>query len=142
MKLLLDTHCWLWALGEPEKLSDETKALLLDPQNYLLLSAASLWEIAIKLALNRPDFVLPAPLESFFEGAQQKLKVEILPVMAKHAFSYTKLPTPKEHRDPFDRMLVAQAQTEQLFLLTDDPNIKKYYPQIAQLLIKASPGTW
>ncbi|MGU3492839.1 type II toxin-antitoxin system VapC family toxin [Xanthobacteraceae bacterium A53D] len=121
MRLLLDTHLLLWALAEPERLDAGTRAELKSRANEILFSAASLWEIAIKAGLARPDFVcdpaqvLAAALASGF--------VE-LPVRADVAISVANLP--RHHRDPFDRLLVAQAISEPARLYTADPLLPVY----------------
>lgn len=121
MKYLLDTHLLLWAAAEPRRLSKKTRALLEDPDNVLLFSAASLWEVAIKAGLRRPDFTVePAVLR---RGLLDNGYVE-LPVVSEHAVATATLPP--IHRDPFDRLLVAQAQVEGITLLTSDPVVAQY----------------
>jgi len=121
MKLLLDTHLLLWAAGQPHRLSSEARALLDDPENPLLFSAASVWEIAIKSGLGRPDFRADPHLlrRGLLDNAWEEL-----PVTSAHAVALTHLPP--LHRDPFDRMLVAQAETEGVTLLTADPVVAQY----------------
>ena len=121
MNLLLDTHLLLWAASEPECLSAKACALLLDPANHLVFSAASLWEISIKNALERPDFnVDPRRLWRMLlvNGYRE------LPVTSEHAVAVNELPN--LHKDPFDRILVAQARVEGLLLLTADEAVAKY----------------
>jgi PIN domain nuclease of toxin-antitoxin system len=121
MKFLLDTHLLLWAAGEPDKLSRSTRKLLNDPDHELLFSAVSLWEIAIKSALGRADFrVEPRLLR---RGLLDNGYVE-LPVTSQHAISIDLLPP--LHRDPFDRLLVAQALAEGVTLLTTDEQVAGY----------------
>lgn len=121
MNLLLDTHLLLWASGQPEKLSAPARTLLLDPNNQLLFSAASLWEIVIKSALGRADFRVDArrlwrmPLANGYRE---------LAVSAEHCLAVHGLPL--LHRDPFDRILVAQARAEGLTLLTVDSLVADY----------------
>lgn len=121
MRLLLDTHLLLWALAEPERLDATTRAALEDPDNEVLFSAASLWEIAIKAKLGRPDFtfvpqqILQAALETGFAE---------LPVRSAAAVLVADLPL--HHRDPFDRLLVAQAISEPVRLYTADPLLPPY----------------
>jgi PIN domain nuclease of toxin-antitoxin system len=121
MRLLLDTHLLLWALAEPERLDAAARAALEDPGNEVLFSAASLWEIAIKAGLGRPDFafdprqILCAAMDTGF--------VE-LPVHAAAAILVTKLPP--HHRDPFDRLLIAQAMSEPVRFYTADPVLPPY----------------
>ena len=121
MKLLLDTHLLLWAAGEPDKLSARAKALLEDQDNVLLFSAASLWEITIKAGLGRADFQIDPHLlrRGLIENGYQEL-----PITSQHALMVGQLPD--VHRDPFDRILVAQATVEGLLFLTHDPLVQAY----------------
>lgn len=121
MKLLLDTHLLLWAAGEPDKLSARAKALMEDQHNVLLFSAASLWEITIKAGLGRADFQIDPHLlrRGLIENGYQEL-----PITSQHALMVGQLPD--VHRDPFDRILVAQATVEGLLLLTHDPLVQAY----------------
>ncbi len=113
MKLLLDTQLLLWAAGQPERLSVAAKRLLNNPRHELLFSAASLWEIAIKSTLGRDDFrVEPRVLR---RGLLDNGYTE-LPITSQHAVSIDNLPP--LHKDPFDRLLLAQALTEGITLLT------------------------
>ncbi|MGQ9553151.1 MAG: type II toxin-antitoxin system VapC family toxin [Anaerolineae bacterium] len=117
MRLLLDTHALLWALMEPEKLSAQARALIEEPANTLLVSAASAWEIANKHRLGR----LPEA-EAVVRGFRRHLavlQVIELPISIEHALLAGSLPG--EHRDPFNRMLAAQALIEGVPLLTIDP---------------------
>ncbi|MBN8726912.1 MAG: type II toxin-antitoxin system VapC family toxin [Xanthomonadales bacterium] len=121
MKYLLDTHLLLWAAAEPERLPKNARGLLDDAANTLLFSAASLWEVAIKTALGRADFRgEPAVLR---RGLLDNGYLE-LPVVSEHAVATSTLPP--IHRDPFDRLLVAQAQVEGIVLLTADPVVTRY----------------
>lgn len=121
MKLLLDTHLLLWAAGEPERLSGEAQALLQDPDNELLFSPASLWEVAIKRGLGRDDFQVDPRLlrRGLLDNGYQEL-----PIRSDHAVAVDGLP--HIHKDPFDRMLVAQAQVEGITLLTMDGLVARY----------------
>jgi PIN domain nuclease of toxin-antitoxin system len=121
MKLLIDTHLLLWAAAEPRRLSRPAKALLQDAANTLMFSAASLWEIAIKRALDRDD--LRVDVRSLWRGLIDNGYVE-LPIESGHALGIDVLPP--IHRDPFDRMLVSQAMAEGLVLVTSDTMIAKY----------------
>ncbi len=119
--LLLDTHLLLWAAGQPEKLSRKARKLLDDPRNTLAFSAASLWEIVIKTGLGRDDFrVDPRRLRRGLLDAGYR---EIA-VTSEHALAVSRLPA--LHKDPFDRMLIAQAETEGAVLLTADKRVAKY----------------
>lgn len=121
MKLLLDTQVLLWAAGQPERLSAAARRLLSSSRNTLLFSAASLWEIAIKNGLGREDFrVEPRLLR---RGLLDNGYTE-LPVTSQHAVSIDALPP--LHRDPFDRLLLAQATIEGVVLLTADAQLARY----------------
>ena len=121
MKLLLDTHILLWSAGQPEKLSAEATSLLLDSSNSLYFSAASIWEIVIIRGLGRDDFkVNPVRLikqlvingyEEVSVSSDHTLAVDTLPVL---------------HKDPFDRILIAQARTEGMLLMTVDEQVSRY----------------
>ncbi len=128
MRLLLDTHVLLWALGDPARLDDETRALLEDPANEVLFSAASIWEIAIKAWLGRADFAVRPELVA--REARLTGFVE-LPVHADAATRVASLPP--HHRDPFDRLLVAQAMAEPARLYTADPLLPPY-SELVQLI--------
>jgi PIN domain nuclease of toxin-antitoxin system len=117
VRLLLDTHVLLWTLGG-ELLSAEASSAIRDPANEVLISAATIWELSIKVGLGRLDL----PKGWFDELAEQS--IEVLPVAASHALAVRDLPA--LHRDPFDRMLVAQAAVEGLVLATRDEQIQRY----------------
>ena len=121
MKLLLDTHVLLWAAGAPRQLPRTARALLEDEANELLFSAASLWEVAIKQQLGREDFRADARL--LRRGLLDNGYTE-LPVTSAHAVALDLLPP--LHKDPFDRMLIAQALVEGIMLLTADANLARY----------------
>ncbi len=121
-RILLDTHVWLWMNGEPERLSSTARDLLSDADNVLFLSAASVWEIAIKVASRK--LVLPEPPERYITDRLFKNQVTSLPIHHGHALHAAALP--EHHRDPFDRMLVAQAQLEGLQLMTVDKKVARY----------------
>jgi PIN domain nuclease of toxin-antitoxin system len=122
MRVLLDTHAFLWWIAGDRRLSARARKLISDGHNELLLSAASGWEIAIKVGLGRVD--LPAPIGPFL-GEQLRLNgIEALPIQMTHALGVQGLPL--LHRDPFDRMLVAQALGEKLPILTRDRQISQY----------------
>jgi PIN domain nuclease of toxin-antitoxin system len=122
MKLLLDTHVLLWAAGQPERLPAAGRALLDDPRNELIFSAASLWEIAIKHGLNRSDF--QADPRALRRGLLDNGYLEMT-IGGQHAIAIDALPP--IHKDPFDRILVAQAIVEGVTLLTVD-NVVAQYP--------------
>ena len=121
MKLLLDTHLLLWAAGEPGRLSAEVCALIEAPENELLFSAASLWEIAIKRGLGREDFRVDVRLlrRGLLDNGYGEL-----PVGSDHAVAIEGLPP--IHKDPFDRLVVAQALVEGITLLTSDERVAQY----------------
>lgn len=121
MRLLLDTHILLWALDTPARLDGGTRALLEDPANEVLFSAASIWEIAIKARLGRADF--PIRPDRIAQTARDTGFTE-LPVRADAAARVADLPL--HHRDPFDRLLVAQAMVEPMRLYTADPLLPPY----------------
>jgi PIN domain nuclease of toxin-antitoxin system len=121
VKLLLDTHLLLWAAGEPAKLPTAARVLIEDEANALLFSAASLWEIAIKRGLGRTDFQVNA--RRLRRGLLDNGYVE-LPVSSLHAVEVDTLPV--LHKDPFDRILIAQAKTEGIALLTVDRMLAAY----------------
>ncbi len=121
MKLLLDTHLLLWAAGQPDRLSAGARALLDDPVNALAFSAASLWEVAIKRGLGREDF--RADVRLLRRGLADNGYDEV-PITSRHAVAIDGLPP--IHKDPFDRILVAQAMVEGITLLTADPVVARY----------------
>ena len=121
MQLLLDTHLLVWAMGEPERLDPVLVHLLEDPMNTPVFSVASLWELVIKRGLDRPDFRLEPPLlrQALLEAGWRELPVE-----AHHVLVVGQLPA--LHRDPFDRLLLAQAQADGLLLITADQQLAQY----------------
>jgi PIN domain nuclease of toxin-antitoxin system len=119
--LLLDTHVALWALTNDPRLSRRARALIEDPANDVLVSAASVWEIAIKHALGRGD--MPISGDQALDWFRQA-GYALLPIAPDHAAAVEHLPD--HHRDPFDRLLVAQAIAEPLRLLTRDPLVLRY----------------
>ncbi|MGP0059667.1 MAG: type II toxin-antitoxin system VapC family toxin [Beijerinckiaceae bacterium] len=121
MKLLLDTHLLLWAAGQPEHLSAAARAMIDDPQNELLFSAASLWEISIKRGLGRKDFQADPRL--LRRGLLENDYLE-LPITSEHAVAIDVLPP--IHKDPFDRILIAQSMVEGITLLTVDSLVAQY----------------
>lgn len=121
MNLLLDTQVWLWMQVAPDRLG-KARGLTEDATNRLFLSAASSWEIAIKFALGK--LPLPEPPDVYVPSRMQISGVEALPIQHSHALRVSSLPV--HHRDPFDRLLVAQAQLEDLALVTADPVFDDY----------------
>jgi PIN domain nuclease of toxin-antitoxin system len=128
MKLLLDTHLLLWAAGEPERLSSRARRLINDAQNELLFSAASLWEVAIKRGLGREDFKVDPRLlrRGLLDNGYNEL-----PIISDHVVAIDSLPP--IHKDPFDRLLVAQATVEGVTLLTLDPLVAQYPGPVRKL---------
>ena len=121
MKLLLDTHLLLWAAFQPDRISPDTRALLEDPGNELLFSTVSLWEVAIKRGLGRADFTVDPRL--LRRGLLDNDYTE-LTISSQHAVTIDTLPP--IHKDPFDRMLVAQSMVEGITLLTTDAIVAQY----------------
>jgi PIN domain nuclease of toxin-antitoxin system len=121
MRLLLDTHLLLWAAEEPGRLSPAARKLMKDAGNELMFSAASFWEIAIKRSLGRSDFRLDPRL--LRRGLLDNGYSELL-IGSDHALAIDGLP--RLHKDPFDRILIAQAMVEGITLLTADPLVAQY----------------
>ncbi|MGH7452849.1 MAG: type II toxin-antitoxin system VapC family toxin [bacterium] len=122
MKLLLDTHAFIWWDSEPDKLSPTALAAYQDRANTLLLSVASVWEMQIKIQLGK--LKLNLPLAEVIEGQRKANNIEILPVMLAHVFALQNLPM--HHKDPFDRMLIAQANVENIAVIGNDPAFAQY----------------
>jgi PIN domain nuclease of toxin-antitoxin system len=122
VRILLDTQCWLWMALSPDRFSPRGRRLVEDHKNVLYLSAASAWEIAIKHALGK--LRLPEPPVSYVPDRVAALGVQPLAVDHHHALHVGTLPP--HHRDPFDRLLVAHAQLDDLPILTADPVIAAY----------------
>jgi len=116
VRLLLDTHVWLWLQHAPERLGADALRDVEDPGNDVLLSAASSWEIAIKWALGK--LPLPAPPDQYVPDRVLTSGVTPLPIQHRHALAVAQLPL--HHRDPFDRLLVAQAREEAAVIVTGD----------------------
>ena len=121
MNLLLDTHVLLWAAGNPDRLSETARTLIIDENNTLFFSAASVWEIVIKSGLGRNDFSVD---QNLFRRSLQDNGYLELPILSQHVLAVSHLPD--LHKDPFDRMLVAQAQSEGFLLLTADERVALY----------------
>jgi PIN domain nuclease of toxin-antitoxin system len=121
VKLLLDTHLLLWSAGQPDRLSTDAKKLIEGPENELLFSAASLWEVIIKRGLGRDDFKVDARLlrRGLLDNGYGEL-----PIGSEHVIAIESLPP--LHKDPFDRILIAQAAVEGITLLTSDPLVASY----------------
>ena len=121
MKLLVDTHLLLWAAGVSRKLTKSVQVLLNDTENELYVSAASFWEISIKNSRGNLDFQLDVRL---FRRNLLANGYKELPIMSEHAIAVQDLP--QIHKDPFDRLLIAQATVEGILLLTADRHIARY----------------
>ncbi len=126
MKILLDTHVWLWTLASPKRIAPKTLDLLSDTGNTLFLSAASTWEIAIKYRLGK--LPLPEPPAQFIPPRISRDGITPLAVEHSHTLAVSDLPA--HHNDPFDRLLVVQSQLEELVLVTHDAKLKPYLADI------------
>lgn len=122
MNILLDTHAFLWWITDDPKLSETARNIIREGRNILFWSAASSWETAIKYHLGR--LPLPEEPEPFLSEELGKNHIESLPITDSHAFQAGQLP--RHHKDPFDRMLIAQAKVESLTLLSCDPAFDLY----------------
>ena len=122
MRVLLDTHVWLWMLGAPRRIAQRSRELLDSADNELVLSAASTWEIAIKYASGRLPF--PGDPEALVPTMMAETRVAPLEVSHAHSLRVARLPL--HHRDPFDRLLIAQAQIERVPIMTADPHFGAY----------------
>lgn len=121
MKLLLDTHLLLWGAGQPERLSDAARELIEADENELIFSTASLWEVVLKRGLGRNDFKVDPRLlrRGLLDNGYSEL-----PIGSEHVVAIDTLPP--LHKDPFDRVLIAQALVEGITLLTRDPMVARY----------------
>ncbi|MEM7759915.1 MAG: type II toxin-antitoxin system VapC family toxin [Cyanobacteria bacterium P01_A01_bin.40] len=124
MKYLLDTHSLLWTIFEPDKLSTKAQEIILDQNNIICISLISLWEISIKQNIGRLD--IP---EEFFKVVK-KGGFETITLNSSQIEQYRTLPL--HHRDPFDRMLIIQAQLQKLILITRDSEMSKYDVEIVK----------
>jgi PIN domain nuclease of toxin-antitoxin system len=122
MKLLLDTHAFIWWDSEPDKLSPTALATCQDRANSLLLSVASVWEMQIKIQLSK--LKLNLPLAEVIDGQRKTNNIEMLPVMLAHVFALQN--PPMHHKAPFDRMLIAQANVENITVISNDPAFAQY----------------
>lgn len=127
MKILLDTHVWLWWLTEPERLPEALAAVIEHGANQPLLSVASSWEIAIKYALGK--LPLPEPPHEFVPKRLLRDGIATLHIEHRHALQVAALPF--HHHDPFDRLLIAQAQVEGIPIATVDGRFKDYDVEVA-----------
>lgn len=122
MRLLLDTHAFLWAIAEEERLSQRVRDLLQDLNNDVLVSLASIWEIAIKAGLGHLD--VPDDLEGFIAKQLSRTGIAMLPIEFRHVVGVRDLPM--HHRDPFDRLLIAQSRIERIPIISVDARFNAY----------------
>ncbi|HWG85329.1 MAG TPA: type II toxin-antitoxin system VapC family toxin [Deinococcales bacterium] len=122
MRLLLDTHVFLWWVGDDERLSGPARDAISHEDNTVLVSVASAWEIAIKASQGRLE--VPEDVAAFVRSQAAQNDFQLLPVHLSHAAAVRELPW--HHRDPFDRMLVAQAIVEEATLVTNDAYVQQY----------------
>lgn len=115
-------HAFLWFILDDPKLSDKARGLIADPDNVVEISPASYWEIAIKISLKK--YALPESYETFMDRELKENNFRILPIEPKHTAILTELPF--HHRDPFDRLLIAQAKSENISLVSTDPALDAY----------------
>lgn len=127
MRYLLDTHTFIWLDSDPGKLSAKAADFCSNPENQLLLSLASVWEMQIKIQLGK--LKLPAPLSTTIEDQQATNGIHLLSIHLAHILELNALPD--HHKDPFDRLLIAQARVEKVVFITDDPQIAKYPVTVA-----------
>ena len=122
MRLLLDTHALMWFLLDAQRLSSQARTLMVDLSNELWVSPASLWELAIKISLGK--YALEKDFRTFFDEQLEDNRLEILPITVRHAAAVATLPF--HHRDPFDRLIIAQAVVEQVPVLSADATFDSY----------------
>lgn len=122
MRLLLDTQCWLWWFAQPEKLNENVIEQIVDETNEVWLSVASVWEMGIKVSIGK--LPLPKQIDDYVSTRMTQLGARSLEITASHALRVAALPL--HHRDPFDRMLIAQAQVEDMTLVSADSTFKQY----------------
>jgi len=124
MKVLIDTHVLLWGLQDEAKLSSRVRELL--PAAEVWISVASLWEIITKVQVGKLD--LPGPVGDYLSAKLKANGVSVLPLTFDHVRRLEKIPL--HHRDPFDRILIAQSMAESIPLVTSDPQLKKYSVEV------------
>lgn len=122
MKCLLDTHTMVWFWLDDPRLSSSALKIIGDSRNSILISPASYWELAIKISLGK--YQLPVAYESFFREQLSRTDFDVLPIALRHTAALIAMPF--YHRDPFDRLIVAQAQVEALPLVSNDPLLDRY----------------
>jgi PIN domain nuclease of toxin-antitoxin system len=122
VKLLLDTHALLWVLGEPERLKTETRRVLADDDNAVFVSVVSLWEIVVKCRVGK----LEADVAAIAARMAPASKIQRLDITPQHLIALNSLPFHERHRDPFDHLLIAQAISEGMTLVTQDQHAALY----------------
>jgi len=122
MRILIDTHVFLWALLQPELLSDEAVTALNSPHTTIYFSSASSWEVAIKWS--KGALILPSPPRDFVVGRLIEIGAMIIPITIDDTLAVNELP--HHHKDPFDRLLIAQAKGNGLRIFSSDPVFKRY----------------
>ena len=122
MTLLLDTQCWLWTFSSPHRLNAAALSAISDENNEILLSVASIWELGIKVAIGKLS--IPQPIDAYLAKRLASLRAKPLDITATHALRAASLPP--HHKDPFDRLLIAQAQTESITIVTNDLAFNQY----------------
>jgi PIN domain nuclease of toxin-antitoxin system len=122
VRLLLDTQCWLWWFAQPEKLNGSVIAQIADEANDVWFSVASVWELGIKVSIGK--LPIPEPIEDYVSTRMTQLGARSLEITVSHALRVAALPL--HHRDPFDRMLIAQAQLENMTLVSADSMFNQY----------------
>ena len=126
MRILSDTHIFIWFSQDSSQLSRSAHELLRNPENEIFLSMASIWEIQIKLDIKK--LTLPLPLAELIALQRRENNIQILPIELHHIYALSDLPM--HHRDPFDRLLIAQSNAERMPILTADAVFDRYNAQI------------
>ena len=126
MRILIDTHCWIWAFSERRRLNEAALAMMASAENTVVFSTVSAAEIGIKAGVGKLKF--PEPAQQYVASLTERAGMKTLPLYLHHALRVADLPL--HHRDPFDRLLVAQAQAEGLPLMTADPELAAYDVEI------------
>jgi PIN domain nuclease of toxin-antitoxin system len=126
VKLLLDTHVFLWVLGDPDRLQTETRRVLAETGNAVFVSVVSLWEIVVKRRVGK----LEADIAAITAQLAPTSKIQLLGIMPRHLLALDRLPFAERHRDPFDHLLIAQAISEGMTLVTRDQHAAFYKVQV------------
>lgn len=126
MNVLLDTHVFIWAINKPERLTKSDYRYLQNPKNRIFVSAASLWEISFLLESRPGELKVTTELSDFIASGLETLNAEILPILPSHAQRHFEIQPAEGHSDLFDRMILAQAASENLLLLSYDRQFPKY----------------